>query len=90
MEELLLGALLVGQELDVVDQQHVDRAIALAKPRHAVEPQRADEVVDELLGRQVHQLELGPAAQELVADGVQQMGLAESDAAVEEERVVGA
>ena len=88
VEELLLRPLLVGQELHVVDQQHVDRAVALAEVRHAVEADRVDQLVDELLGGQVEHPQLRPGAQDLMADGVQQVGLAEAHAAVEEERVV--
>ena len=36
VEELVLRAFLAGDELDVVDEQHVDRAIALAELEDAV------------------------------------------------------
>ena len=36
VEELFLGAFLAGQDLDVVDQQHVGRAVVLVEVRHAV------------------------------------------------------
>ena len=88
VEELLLRPLLVGEELDVVDEQDVDGPVALAEGRHAVEADGVDQLVDELLGCQVHDLERRPLLQDLVADGVQQVGLAETDPAVEEERVV--
>jgi hypothetical protein len=53
VEELFLGALLAGQELDVVDQEEVDRAVPLAELRGLVVADRGDQVVGELLARQV-------------------------------------
>ena len=88
MEELLLRPLLVGQKLDVVDQQHVDRPVALAEGRHAVETDRVDQVVDELLRREVQDLQVRLPVEDAVADGVHQVRLAEAHAAVEEQRVV--
>ncbi len=90
VEELLLHPLLVGQELNVVGQQHVDRAVLLAEARGAVEADRVDQLVDELLGRQVLDLQPAVLLADVVPDGVQQVGLAQAHAAVEEERVVAA
>ena len=90
VEELFLRALLARDELDVVDQEQVDRAIARAELRRAVEANRVDELVGEALRREIDD---GQAREELgglVADGVQQVRLAEPDAAVDEQRVVGA
>jgi hypothetical protein len=42
VEELLLHALLAGQELYVVDEQHVDRAELVAEAGHLVVAQRVD------------------------------------------------
>ncbi len=88
VEELLLGPLLVGQELDVVDQQDVDAPVSLAEVGHPIEAQRADEIVDELLCGQIEDSELRAGALDLTPDGVQQMGLSQADPAVQEERVV--
>ena len=49
VEELFLGLLFVLQELDVVDQQDVDVAVALAEQLAAAVADRVDEVVGELL-----------------------------------------
>ena len=55
VEELLLGLLLVLQELDVVDQQHVVRAVAALEVLHLVLAHRVDEVVREHLdGHEPH------------------------------------
>ena len=58
MEELLLGALLVGEEVDVIDHQDIDTPVAIPEFRHAVEADGADEFVDEVFGRQVEDLQL--------------------------------
>ena len=88
VEELLLGALLVGEELDVVDQQHVDRPVALAEGGHAVETDRVDELVDELLGGQIEHPQLRARGLDVRADAMEEMGLAEAHPTVKEERVV--
>ncbi len=47
MEELFLRALFLRDELDVVDQQHVDGAEAIAEAGHAIVAQRGDHFVGE-------------------------------------------
>src|ERR1041385_8179969 len=47
VEELLLEALLAFEELDVVDEQDVVRAVALLEPLDPLVAERVDEVVDE-------------------------------------------
>ena len=90
VEELFLRALLLRDELNVVDQQHVDGAEAIAEAGHAIVAQRGDHLVGELLRRDVADACRGLAALHLVADGVHQVRLAHSHAAIEEERIVGA
>ena len=53
MEELFLRALLLREELDVVDEQHIDRAELVAEAGHLVVAQRVDHLVSELLDRDV-------------------------------------
>ena len=90
MEELFLRALLARDELDVVDQQKVDGPVAGAELGGPVVADRVDELVGEALGREVGDRHPGEEPRALVADGVEEMGLAEADPAVDEERVVGA
>ena len=89
VEELLLGLGLALQELDVVDQQHVDVAVAALEPVLPVVADRVDELVGELLAGDV--AHLGPVveAAHVVADGVEQVGLAQPGVAVDQQRVVG-
>ena len=89
VEELLLRALLAGEELDVVDQQHVDVAEPVAEAGHLVVADGVDHLVGELLTGDVADGGVRLAALHVVADGMHQVGLAHADAAVEEERVVG-
>ena len=88
MEELLLRALASREQLHVVEDEHVDTTEALLELAHAIMAERADQVVDEGLRRQVADLQRGLLLLDLMADGVGEMRLAESDAAVDEERVV--
>ena len=89
VEELLLGALLAGQELDVVDEQHVHVAELVAEAGHLVVAHGVDHLVGELLARDVADGGLRLAALHVVADGMHQVGFAHADAAIDEERVVG-
>ena len=89
MEELFLGPLAVGEELDVVDHQHVGVAVAVAEVVQAAELDGLDEVVDERLAGQVEDAGLLLAGQHRVADRLEQVRLAQAHAAVDEQGVVG-
>ena len=88
VEELLLGLLVGGEELDVVDHQDVRVAVAVAELVQLAALDGLDEVVDERLAAQDAQLGLGVAGGDLAAGGLEQVGLAQPDAAVDEQRVV--
>ena len=53
MEELFLGAFLVGDELDVVDEEQVDPAVARPELVDLALLDAGDELVGELLARGV-------------------------------------
>ena len=89
MEELFLRPLLVRDELDVVDEEQVDPSIAGAEVVDLALLDRGDEFVRELLGGGVDDALARELGDDLVADRVHQVGLAEAHAAVQEERVVG-
>ena len=89
VEELFLRPLLVGDELDVVDEQQVDPPVAGAELVDLALLDRGDELVGELLAGRVDDALARELGDDLVADGVHQVGLAEAHAAVQEERVVG-
>ena len=88
VEEFGLRPFLSGEKLDVVDQQHVDRSVALAKIEHAVVADRVDHFVHETLGRDVRELQISIVFEDVLTDGMHQMRLAEAHAAVDEQRVV--
>ena len=89
VEELFLGAFLALEELDVVDQQHVDVAVAALEGDLAVVAERVDEVVGELFAGDVPHPDPGEESLRVVADAVQQVGLAQTRVSPDEERVVG-
>ena len=89
VEEFLLRTLLAAEELDVVDQEQIGLAIALAEFDQVVVLDRVDELVDEKLAREIHHLRVFFLRADVLADRLHQMRLAEADAAVDEERVVG-
>ena len=90
MEELFLRVLLAGEELDVVDQQRMQRAVRGLEIVHAVVLQRPHHVADEALRVHVGDARFAVTLLDQVADGVHEVGLAEADAAVDEQRVIGA
>ena len=88
MEELFLRAFLAGDELDVVDEEHVDPPVALAKLLTLLSADRIDEFVRELFARRVRDPLLRVSSDHRVADRVHQMRLSETRSAVHEQRVV--
>jgi hypothetical protein len=72
VEELVLGRVLAGDELHVVHHQQVHGAEQLLEAVHLLEPQRRDEPVHELLGRQVQHPRGGVVRAHLPGDGVHQ------------------
>ena len=90
VKELFLRRLFAGEELDVVDQQDVDLPVPVAEFRRPVILQCDDELVGEFLARDVHDVGAGIVEHDAMADRVHEVGLAQTDAAVEEKRVIGA
>jgi hypothetical protein len=81
VEELLLRALLAGQELDVVDQEHVRGAVAALELQRGRVLDGVDHLVHELLGGDEHDPRARALRPHRVADRVHEVGLAEADAA---------
>ena len=90
VEELFLGAVLAGEELDVVDQQRVDLLELALERVHRLVLQRLHHRAEELLGAQVHHPHGRVGRAHRVAGGEHQVGLAQAGAAVQQQRVVGA
>src|SRR6185369_16890918 len=88
MEKFFLDALLAGEELDVVDQQHIDVAVPLTELRQAVFLQGLNELVGEFFRRKVGHACVGVVPQDRVANGVHQVGFAQSGVAINEKGIV--
>ena len=89
VKQLLLAARLPLEELDVVDQQHVDAAEAPFELLEVACGERRQEGVGELFGRRVAHGEPATEGGDVVADRMEQVRLAETRGAVDEQRVVG-
>ena len=87
VEEFFLGRIFPGDELHVIDHQHVDRPEQFLEIHHLPVAQGLDEAVHELLGGQIQHAQLGAADLQLMRDGMHQVGLPQTDAAIQEKRV---
>ena len=90
VKELFLRAVFVADQLDVVDQQHIRRAIAIVKLWHAVQPDAGDHIVHEPLARGVDDAHRSVIVDQRAPNRVHQVGLAHTDSAVDEQRVIAA
>ena len=88
VEELFLRSVLAGEELHVVDQQDVDGAVLVPELAHARGGDRADDLVRELLRREIDDPLARETVVDLVPDRVHQVGLAQAHTSIQEERVV--
>ena len=88
MEELLLGALLVGEELDVIDEQGIDAAVVTLELFNGVVLQRFHHVLNKPLGVHIDDFGIFFTLLDGIANGVQQVGFTQAGAAIEEQRVV--
>ena len=88
VKELLLGLLLLLQELDVVDEKDVVGSVASLETFDGVVPQGVDEVVGEHLDGHVADSKLWRVREDVVSYRLEKMGLPKSHSPVDEERVV--
>ena len=87
VEEFLLALLALAEELDIVDDQQIDRAELPLEVGHGALLDGGDEAVHERFATEELHGRCRIAADDLMADGVER--LAKADAAVEKQRVVG-
>ena len=76
------GLLLALEELDVVDQEHVNVPIFIAELDGLIVLDRDDELVGELLARDVDDVRVRILAEHAMADCMHQVGFPQSDPAV--------
>src|SRR5690606_757909 len=89
MEELLLRTLLPREELDVVDQQCIQRTIRSLEIGNRVVLQALDHVADKAFRVYVTHACARISRKHHIADCLHQVGLSQPDAPVDEQRVVG-
>ena len=90
VKKFFLRAVLVREELNVVDEQRVERSIRRLELVHLVVLKRDDHVTHESFGVNVCDARIRIPRLDGVPHGLHQMRLAEPDTAVDEQRVVGA
>ena len=88
VEELLEDLFLSFEELDIVEQQNIDRSVSSLEFIHALLADAVDELVEELLGGDVSDHRSRVELSAVLTDRVQQVGLAEAGIGVDEQRVV--
>ena len=88
MEELFLRALFLGKELNIVNQQRIDRTVITLEVVDGVHLQRLDHIGDETLGMQIHDSGSRILLQQMVTNRVHQVGLAQANAPIKEQRVI--
>src|SRR5256885_164548 len=88
MKKFLLRPLFTAEKLNVVNQKNVGQAITFPEFYQITMLYRVDELVDEQLTRDVKHLHVFPFGPDELADGLHQMGLAQADASVNEQRIV--
>ena len=87
MEEFRLDGSGVRQELDIVDEQHAGVQVAAAEVVVLAVPGRDRELAAEFRGAYVADVQRWVQLLRVVADGMQQVGPAQAETAVDEQRV---
>jgi hypothetical protein len=89
VEKLFFGFFFAADELDIVDDQHVNIAIFLFYAFNAVVAKPPHDVARELFRGNIFRLYLSFKLRiEFVADRLDKMGLSEADAAIDEKRII--
>ncbi len=88
MEELLLGALLPGEKLHVVDKENVAASVLVPESEGRPTLDRGDELVHERLGRNVVDRSPRALLTDVVADRLHEVRLPEADPTIDKQRVI--
>jgi hypothetical protein len=88
MEELFLRRFLARNELDIVDHQNIDRTVPRPEIVHLLGADGIDHVIGKCFRGDIKDGKCRIYLKRAMPDGVQQVGLAETDTAVNEEGVV--
>ena len=84
MKKLFLSSFFTGDELDIIQDQNVDVSELLFKLVHLVRLERCNQFVHERLRTEIDDFQGGSLGHGLMADGIYQMSLAETDPAIDE------
>src|SRR5512134_1674044 len=87
MEEFLLRRLFSGNELDIVHQQYVRRAVFLAEGLIGMRADGSDHVVGKFFGGHIENIQAARLAG--IPDGMQKVGLPQPYSPVQEQRIIG-
>src|SRR6266581_5425624 len=90
LEEFFLRTIFASEKLDIVDQKKISLAITLPEFDQIAVLDRVDELVDEQFTREVYHLHIFLLRPDVLTNRLHQMRLAETDPAVNEQRVVRA
>ena len=88
MEELFLGTLFLGEELNVIDQQRIHRTVKALELVDGIQLQGLDHVRHKTLGMQVNHLGIRVFLQQMITHRMHQVGFTQAHAAVQKQRVV--
>ena len=89
MKHLLLRTLLTGDKLHIVHQKHVSEPVFFPKLLISALPNGLNELIGEGVPLDVENPKFRVRGVELVGDGVEQMGLAQSRLSVDKQGIVG-
>jgi hypothetical protein len=89
VEEYILRLLLTSKELYIIDDEHVHQLVELCEVSNGVVLHRFDELLGELLGRNVEDGLVWMVFLDLDADGMHKVRFTEAHPAVDEQRIEG-
>ena len=89
MEELLLGTVFTGDELNIIHQKQVGVPVFAAEFHVSALFYGGNQLIGKLIAFDVDNMEVRMIFNNMVGNGVEQMGLAQSAFAVDEKRVIG-
>src|SRR6266404_7393120 len=90
VKKFLLGPFFSAEKLNVIDEQQFGLTITFTKFDQVIVLDRINEFVDEKLAGEIHHFARFLFRPDVMSDRLHQVSLAQPDAAVDKERVVGA
>ena len=88
VEKCLLRTFLASQELDVIDQQHVNSAVLALEFGHGLIAESIDVVVGELFTVDIPDANSRIQTGRIVADGMQQVSFTQTRVSIDKQRLV--